>query len=115
MKVIAFLLLPILAACAAGQPWDQRPRPARDLPPAFAPDPAAPPGPAAAAGVCPVRLIDPYSNSKLRLIRSASAANGGYMGDYEVSPPGRYGIADLDLLRIECGTGRPLGIVSRRG
>ena len=113
MKPTASLLLSILAACAAGHPWDQRPRPARDLPPTFVADPSMPPAPAAAAGVCPVRLIDPGSNTKLRLVRSASAADGGYQGDYEVDPPGRYGTGQADLLRVLCTTGRPAGIVRR--
>ena len=58
-------------------------------------------------------MLDPGSTAKLRLVRSASAAYGGYQGDYEVDPQGRFGVGPADLLRIECGSGRPAGIVRR--
>jgi hypothetical protein len=50
-------------------------------------------------------MIDPRDHTRLTLIRSA-----GGVGDYE-APPGRYGVQEGELLRLECATGRVIGIV----
>lgn len=52
-------------------------------------------------------LVDPRDGGRLRLVRSRPA-----YGDYEV-PAGRYGLRDGELLRLECNTGRVLGIARR--
>lgn len=56
---------------------------------------------------CRNPLVDPQDGSRLLLIRSTSN-----VGDYEV-PEGRYGISRRDLLRVDCATGKPLGIIRR--
>jgi hypothetical protein len=57
---------------------------------------------------CRSPLVDPRDGTRLRLVWSS-----GGVGEYEV-PAGRYGVGAGDVLRIECGTGRALGIVTRR-
>ena len=56
---------------------------------------------------CLSPLIDPRDRGVARLVRSA-----GGVGDY-AGPPGRYGAGLDELLRIECNTGRLLGLVPR--
>lgn len=66
-----------------------------------------------AAGVenaCRSPLVDPRDQTRLRLVRSGPVG-GSHHGDYEV-PGGRYGIGPDELLRIDCGTGRAVGIVA---
>lgn len=60
-----------------------------------------------AGDLCKNPLVDPRDGTPLTLVRSASG-----LGDYRV-PAGKYGIADpvRELLRVDCGTGRPVGIV----
>ena len=56
---------------------------------------------------CRSPLVDPRDGTRITLARSVPG-----FGDYEV-PPGRYGIPDprRELLRVDCGTGRPVGVV----
>jgi len=56
---------------------------------------------------CRNPMADPRDGTRLQLIRSAEG-----QGDYEV-PPGRYGVSEDELLRLECSTGRVVGIVKR--
>jgi len=56
---------------------------------------------------CRNPMYDPRDGSEVRLLRSSNGR-----GDYEV-PNGRYGTGPDQLLRLECGTGRPIGIVPR--
>jgi len=56
---------------------------------------------------CLSPLIDPRDRGVARLVRSA-----GGIGDY-AGPPGRYGAGLDELLRIECNSGKLLGIVPR--
>ena len=84
------------------------PRSPRDVPDHFlviAPSGAArePSG----GDACPGRMLDPRYSASLTLARSRAG-----QGDYEVSP-GRYGVGDGELLRIECGTGKAVEIVPR--
>ena len=58
-------------------------------------------------GACHTPMVDPRDGTSLSLIRSAEGR-----GDYEV-PEGRYGVAKNQLLRLECATGRVVGIVKR--
>lgn len=55
---------------------------------------------------CLSPMHDPRDNTELKMVR---AANG--MADYKV-PDDRYGVGRHQLLRLDCNTGRPLGIVS---
>lgn len=54
---------------------------------------------------CRSPMVDPRDGTRLILKRSAADR-----GDYVV-PAGRYGIAVGELLRLDCATGRPLGVV----
>lgn len=56
---------------------------------------------------CRNPLVDPQDGSRLLLVRSTSSE-----GDYEVAD-GRYGIGRRSLLRVDCATGKPLGVVPR--
>jgi hypothetical protein len=55
---------------------------------------------------CVNPMKDPRYADELRFIYSRD------VGDYEI-PPGRYGSNPGELLRIECNTGRVLGLVRR--
>lgn len=114
-----------LAGCAVGaSSFATLPtRAASDVPERFVP--AAPPrtdGP-----VCSSPLLDPRNDFAVVLERSgrvqtsagsrfdpgAGADPGARLvGDYRVDE-GRYGVRDGELLRVDCGTGRPIGIVPR--
>jgi hypothetical protein len=85
-------------------------RPAEDVPNHFEPrDPNARMMPAdtiAGAG-CLSPMVDPRDGTEIGFLRSAE----GY-ADYAV--PGRlYGVGSGELLRLECNTGKVLGIVRR--
>ena len=56
---------------------------------------------------CQNPMVDPRDGTQLRLARSAAER-----GDYAV-PEGRYGVANDEYLRLDCGTGQVLGIVPR--
>ena len=60
-------------------------------------------------GTCHSPMIDPRDDSSLILFRSAEGE-----GDYAVEN-GRYGVGPKEFLRIDCATGKPLGIVKRLG
>ena len=56
---------------------------------------------------CVSPLHDPRDGTLLRMVRSSAT-----QADYEVAER-RYGVTSAELLRVECNTGRPLGIVRR--
>jgi len=56
---------------------------------------------------CRNPMVEPRDGTRLQLIRSAEG-----QGDYE-APPGRYGVSERELLRLECDTGRVVGIIKR--
>jgi hypothetical protein len=98
------------AACAIGgsstYSIDGPARAARDTPVQFVTlsgeiraDTSASPG-------CLSPLIDPRDGTRLTLVNSQS----GRVGDYSVGG-GRYGVGNKELLRLECGTGRVIGII----
>lgn len=58
-------------------------------------------------GGCRSPMVDPRDGTQLRMVRS-----GIGQADYE-APDGRYGVAEGELLRIECATGRAVGVVRR--
>ncbi|HEX2167314.1 MAG TPA: hypothetical protein VHG09_08815 [Longimicrobiales bacterium] len=70
------------------------------------------------AGDCPQQLTDPGLHTTLVLQRSymlpvADSAGGGYVavGDYSVEPSGRYGEAEGEGLRVDCGRLSAMGVV----
>ncbi|HET7039453.1 MAG TPA: hypothetical protein VFH97_06170 [Gemmatimonadales bacterium] len=111
--ILLGLGLVTLGGCGVSRPWELVPQPVAGLPERFVPP--GPPSEPPPAG-CRSRLLDPRGGAELFLIRSTTLrdAPGQYRGDYEVIPTGRYGIGADTLLRLECGTGRPLGAVPRR-
>jgi hypothetical protein len=56
---------------------------------------------------CRNPMVDPRDGTKIQLIRSSHDR-----GDYKVST-GRYGVGEKELLRLDCGTGRVVGIVRK--
>jgi len=80
-------------------------RPAVDVPERF----AAVGEPVGAGGgtTCRSPLEDRRDGTRLVMQRSAAG-----VADYAV-PAGRYGVAGNELLRVNCSTGEPIGIVRR--
>jgi hypothetical protein len=83
-------------------------RPAQDVPERFVSEDL----PAGAAVTdtlpgtgCRNPLIDPRDGTRLRMLNAQ-----GSVGDYEVAA-GRYGVRSGEALRVECNTGRVVGIV----
>ena len=60
-----------------------------------------------APGQCRNPMIDPRDGTRITLERSTEGR-----GFYKV-PTGRYGVRPGELLLIECGTGRVIGVVKR--
>lgn len=56
---------------------------------------------------CRNPMVDPRDGTRLTLVRS-----GQGRGDYDV-PESRYGIGARQLLRLDCATGRVVGLVRR--
>lgn len=102
------VLVVFTAACATTtDDWTARAAtPARDAPAQFVTADGSLP-----ENACRSPLTDPRDDTRIRLIRSGGAT-AGEVGDYEV-PGGRYGVGAGQLLRIDCSTGRPLGVVAR--
>ena len=110
-RVLTTALLLAVAACGSTSHADLTPEPVVGLPERF----LGPGGGEAAGPACRSPLRDPNSTVVLTLIRSGrerERVNVGW-GDYAVSPAGSYGIGPDRLLRIECGSGRPAGVVPR--
>lgn len=109
-------LLVTSSACAAlsgsTYPESSPARAAQDTPERFVSE-DLPPG-AAATDTLPMSgcrnpLLDPRDGTRLHMLNAQTR-----VGDYEV-PAGRYGVGRGEALRIECNTGRVLGIVPIRG
>ncbi|MCB1009562.1 MAG: hypothetical protein KDB94_11800 [Acidobacteria bacterium] len=103
------LLLLLATACASDGAVVERSAetlPARDVPALFERGTGVP-GVRAAAGSCWNPMVDPRDGTTLRLVRSANGA-----GDYE-PPAGRYGVGSDQLLRLDCASGKTIGIVAR--
>ena len=111
---LAVTLSLITIACGVGQPWDQAVRPASGLPDRFKPDSSFTQE-AFSDSLCLVHVIDPRGDPRLLLVRSTltdrSKTFPTALGDYKVQPPGGYGVDEHQLVRVECRTGHPLGIV----
>lgn len=100
----AALLLAIGCVSASSVNWNETGRPAGEVPARFVADTSAAAAPAGAQG-CLVRLMDPRDGTRLTLQQSAET-----LGDYRVEA-GRYGVRAGEWLRVECATGRAVGIV----
>lgn len=105
----ALLAACAVAGCGGAPPALQAPPPVT-APPRFVPlvstNLIGPADTLAGAG-CLSPLADPVTAIHIILIRSESG-----LGDY-LAPSGSYGIKDGMLLRLECNSGRVLGIVRR--
>lgn len=109
------LVLLACTACATGGmmdtfPPDSAARPATEVPERFEPvDPAArlAAGDTISGAGCRSPMVDPRDGTQIRFIRSVGAR-----GDYEV-PNGRYGTGTAGVLRLDCNTGRAIGVVPR--
>ena len=105
------LLLAVVAAlgCASshveGFPADASLRPLTDAPTRFAVSTSARTRPA--TDICQSPLIDQRDGTALRLERSVPGR-----GDYEV-PAGHYGAQAGELVRVDCRTLQPIGLVRR--
>lgn len=64
---------------------------------------------------CRSPLRDPNGGVALTMVRSGRERNRPDIGwgDYAISPAGSYGVRADQLLRVECGSGRPAGVVPR--
>lgn len=81
-----------------------------DLPARFEPPAAFPrisPADTIAGAACVSPMRDPRDGMELRMVRSSAD-----LADYAV-PEGRYGVSSSELLRLDCNTGVPRGIVQR--
>jgi len=78
-------------------------RPAENTPEAFLP----PAGVSLDGNSCKSPMIDDRDGTKIIMV---SAEDG--MGNYSV-PEGRYGVGKGELLRLDCSTGKVLGIVKK--
>lgn len=110
LRCFAVSMIPALAACAVSD-FDPATvaRAPVDAPERF--QPVSSTGEAVAfpprgAG-CRNPMIDPRDGTRIRLVRS-----GSEQGDYAVADE-RYGVGPGEWLRLDCATGRVIGIVSR--
>jgi hypothetical protein len=105
------LLLAIIASlgCASshggGFPADASVRPLTDAPTPFAL--SGSPRTRMSTDICQSPLVDQRNGTTLRLERSVPGR-----GDYEV-PAGHYGAQAGDLVRVDCRTLQPIGLVRR--
>ena len=104
-------------SCGVSRPWDLSPRPIGNLPDRFVESgssTSSTSGGQQRSG-CAGRLLDPRDNTQLTLVRSTRREGTSvvYWGDYSVAPGGRIRLGATELLRIDCGSGRPLGQVAR--
>lgn len=109
-RAAAPIAIVLVAACATSRSFATKlaPLPA-GLPDRFVTDSSvvvSPNDPPA----CHSPLRDPRDGTMLRLVAS-SRLGGVQQGDY-VAPAGRYALASRARLRIDCTTGRPLGVVA---
>lgn len=106
VKITAFALFAGCASASGAFPRDDVARPASDAPDRFATDAGAPAA-ASSTAACQSPITDPRSGVKLRFVRTQPGR-----GDYEVAV-GQYGARAGELLRVDCGTLRAIGLVPR--
>ena len=80
-------------------------RPAQDAPERFVRADASPITGTPGAATCFSPIVDPRSGARLTLVRSYQGS-----GDYSVAA-GSYGTAAGELLRVDCASGQPAGVV----
>ena len=107
------LLATLAVACATTSTFSPATpmRAGRDLPARFDPPPGferVQPADTLAGSACLNGLRNPDDGTTLRMVRSSDT-----LADYEV-PAERYGVEATELLRVECNSGRPVGIVKRQ-
>src|SRR4051794_10123761 len=115
ITTVPLAMLAVAGACVYSPgyrsvPKDREARPASNVPPRFEPaDTSArlAEGDTIVGAGCRNPMVDPRDGTRLVLRRSLDQR-----GDYEV-PRGRYGVGDLELLRLDCNTGAPIGSVRR--
>lgn len=107
------LCLVVLMGCSSAPgaaSHDDPGRPAVDVPDHFVigehggPAVSEPSG----GGECRSPMVDPRDGTRIQLVRSS-----GGVGDYEV-PTGRYGVGEGEVLRLDCATGRAIGVAPMR-
>ena len=110
MRILRTLLaLQLLPACGVSANWlEFTPRPVAGLPAQFEAPNAGPGEPTA----CTSPLRGARDGTELVMLRSSNQG-GSPIGDYAVSPVGRYGIGEREALRVDCRDWRPLGVVPR--
>ena len=97
-------ILAFLFGCGSTQNFNEKPvRPATDIPEAFEPKSGA----SFDDTACKSPLVDPRTGTEIIMVM----AHDG-IGDYRV-PSGMYGVKSKELLRLECSTGKVLGIVKQ--
>ncbi len=101
----------LVAGCGAGAPMNVAPRPVSGLPEAFV---VEGPVPSTSGRACIVHLKSPVDDTRLTLRTSSDNGSAGIVGDYQVEPSSRYGLADSERLRVDCLTNRALGAVRGR-
>lgn len=95
----------VLISCGTVPPFADKPiREAIDVPDNF----VTKPGVEFEEKSCKSPLIDPRDDIEIILVESLEG-----MGDYRV-PSGKYGVEANELLRIDCKTGKVIGIVANR-
>lgn len=95
----------LLAACSSLPAPTVAPRAGTDLPAQFLVEDAGKWREARAGEGCRNPVQDPRDSTTLTLAQSRNGT-----GDYVV-PPGKYGASAGEWLRLECASGRPLGLV----
>lgn len=65
----------------------------------------------APADGCAPTLVDRRYGVQLSLVRASDAHERTWRGDYRPSAPQRYAASEGELVRVECATGFPLGLV----
>jgi hypothetical protein len=113
LTLVAAQIVVVTVGCAGATVSGNRDtlpiRAASDVPARFEPRDAAMrlvPGDTLAGPGCLSPMVDPRDRTEIRFISSK------WYGDYEV-PTGRYGARPGEVLRLECSTGRVLGLVPR--
>lgn len=109
MRSLRIFLVLTAAGCVTGRGAGDFPatadvRPARDVPPAFVISSGDAP---TRDGTCRSPLTDARNALQIRLVRSM-----GGVGDYAV-PDRQYGARGDELLRVDCRSLKPIGLVPR--
>lgn len=117
-RLAVLVLLAAASACGlrATYPASAPARAASDAPERFMVGTTEPGGPLSEprpSDGCRNPMVDPRDGTRLTLVQSQGGERG-QVGDYAV-PEGRYGVGPGELLRLDCATGRVMGIIPQRG